>query len=134
MDLLNGLNQTLFPGQRVIRVNGWDAAEKYPMPRDCEAIMLDSNSESDYIYMKVTDSNGGARFARYKIVEEPIPRFDPDKYVTSSDFNSFKEEVLSGINSIKQSIGANNGGDRSKFNGKQSGKSGNEFSRSESDV
>lgn len=133
MDLLNGLNQTLFPGQRVIRVNGWEAGEKYPMPRDCEAIMLDENPESDYIYMKVTDSNGGEKFARYRITEEPIPKFDPDKYVTANDFNSFKEEVLSGINSLKQSINCNFG-ERPKFNGKQSGKSGNEFSRSEADV
>jgi len=26
-NILNGLNQTLFPGHRVIRVNGWDEAE-----------------------------------------------------------------------------------------------------------
>ena len=108
-NLLTGLNQTLFPGHTVIRVNGWDAAEKYPMPRDCEAIMLDSDPESDYIYMKKTDSNGGATTERYKIKADPIPRFDPDKYISVEQFKvyqdeqkKFQEEVLDAIYSLKQ--------------------------------
>lgn len=108
--ILQGLNQTLFPGHRIIRVNGWEEAEKYPMPRDCEAIFIDKDPASDYIYMKLTDSNGGSTTARYKITEEPIPRFDPDKYISVEDFKSFKEEtrkfqedILDAIHSLKQS-------------------------------
>lgn len=123
-----GLNQTLFPGHRVIRVNGWESAEKYPMPRDCETIMLDGDPSSDYIYMKVTDSNGGERFARYKLVEDPIPRFEPDKYVTTSDFVKFKEEITNGFDSLKQLISANaERSSRSGGNSKQSSKSNNEL-------
>ena len=110
-NILANLNQTLFPGHQVIRVNGWEAAEKYPMPRDCEVIMLDQDPESNYIYMKRTDSNGGPTTARYRIIEEPIPRFDPDKYISVEEFKSYREEnskfqedILDAINSLKQSI------------------------------
>ena len=107
--ILQGLNQTLFPGHHVIRVKGWEEAEKYPLPRDCEAIFIDSDPESNYIYMKFTDSNGGPHTERYKIKEEPVPRFDPDKYLTVDDFKryqeenrKFQEDILDAINSIKQ--------------------------------
>lgn len=139
MDLLSslsqGLNQALFPGHREIRVKGWEEAEKYPMPRDCEAIMIDSDPSTDYIYMKVTDTNGGQRFARYKIIEDPIPRFDPDKYVTTNDFNKLKEDMKNGFDSIKQLISAS--ADRSaRPNGgsKQPGRSSNELHGSDTDV
>ena len=121
MDILEGLNQTLFPGYRVIRVNGWEAAEKYPLPRDCEAIMLDSNPESDHIYMKKVDVNGAPNFERYKITRDPVPRFDPEKYVTVDSFDNFKKEILDGFDSLKQSFAANNGGyNKSSGNNKQS--------------
>lgn len=139
MDILSslsqGLNQSLFPGRRVIRVKGYEAAEKYPMPRDCEVILLDDDPDTDYIYMKVTDTNGGEKFARYKIIEDPIPRFEPGKYVTTSDFNSFKEEILDGFDSLKQSISAVAERSARSYNGnKQSGRSNNELSKSESNV
>lgn len=108
--ILTGLNQTLFPGQKVIRVNGYEEADKYPMPRDCEAIFIDSDPLSDHLYMKKTDSNGGTKTERYKYKEDPVPRFDPDKYVTVEAFNEFREEtrkfqedILDAIHSIKQS-------------------------------
>ena len=109
-NLLSGLNQTLFPGHRVIRVNGWDEADKYPLPRDCEAIFIDKDPESDHIYMKMTDSNGGSTMERYKIQPDPIPRFDPDKYITVESFKSFQdetrkfqEEILDAIHSLTKS-------------------------------
>ena len=135
MDILEGFNQTLFPGYRVIRVNGWQAGEKYPMPRDCEAIMLDSDPTVDYIYMKRVDQNGAETFARYKIEEDPIPRFDPEKYVTKKDFSKFQEEILNGFDSLKQSI--NNAGFNNTKSGngnKQSNKSNSEFSQSTTNV
>lgn len=56
MELLNNINQTLLPGQRLIKVKGAEAAEKYPMPRDCEAVVFDE--DEDYCYIKKTDTNG----------------------------------------------------------------------------
>lgn len=126
MDILNSLNGTLFPGHRVPRVNGWKEGEKYQLPRDCEVIMLDSNPDSDYIYMKKVDAAGVENFARYKIVEEPIPEFNPEKFVTVDDFAQFKEEILNGFNSLKSTISSNyTNGSKPNWNGKQSGKSNN---------
>ena len=104
MDIFSEFNKALMPGNRVIRVNGWEQAEKYPIPRDCEVIMLDCDPDSDYIYMKKTDINGAPTFARYKIKEEPIPKFDPEKYVTVDNFNELRKEMLNEFNSLKQSL------------------------------
>lgn len=109
MAILDSLNQALMPGHRVIKVDGWQAADKYPLPRDCEVIMLDSNPDVNYIYMKKTDINGAESFQRYIFEEDPVPRFDPDKYVTVDDLQKFKEEILNGFDSLKKSIdGAGN--------------------------
>lgn len=121
MDILNSLNNTLFPGHRVPRANGWKEAEKYQLPRDCEVIILDSNPESDYIYMKKVDAAGVETFARYKIVEEPVPEFNPEKFVTVDDFAKFKEEILNGFDSLKSTITAT-ANTKPAWNGKQSGK------------
>lgn len=102
MDILNTLNQALYPGHRVIRVKGYKAAKEYPMPRDSEIIMLDDDPAINYIYMKKVDVNGAEVIARYKYEEDPVPEFDPDKYVTMDTFNEKMKEVMDGINSIKQ--------------------------------
>lgn len=106
MDIFSELSRALMPGTKVIKVSGWQAAKKYPIPRDCEVIMVDSDPDSDYIYMKKTDINGAEDFQRYQIIEDPVPEFDPEKYVTVNDFKNFKEEILNGFNSLKQSITA----------------------------
>ena len=107
MDLMNNLNPVLTPGQRLLTVKGgYEAAEKYPMPRDCHAAIFDE--EEDYVYIKRTDSNGGITLQRYHLEEDPVPKFDPKKYVTVDDFRSFKEEILNGFNNLQQSISAGN--------------------------
>lgn len=126
MDLFNtGTNQTLLPGQRLLKVKGAEAAEKYPMPRDCEASLFDE--DEDYLYIKKTDTNGGVVLFRYKLEEDPIPHFDPKKYVTVDDFSRFKEEILNGFNNLQQTLTSanpnpNNGSNKS---GKQFNKSNN---------
>ena len=126
----NGVNQTLLPGQRLLKTKGAEAAEKYPMPRDCEACLFDE--DEDYIYIKKTDTNGGVTLLRYRLEEDPIPHFDPKKYVTVDDFTKFKEEILNGFNNLQQTItSGNNTGYKS---GKQSYKSNNGVSQSAGDV
>ena len=105
MDILSSLTQAMYPGSRVIRVKGYEAAKKYPMPRDSEAIFLEEDPNTNYIYMKKVDVNGGEVFARYKYEEDPIPEFTPEKYVTKEDFNTKLEEVMNGIDSIRESLG-----------------------------
>lgn len=139
MDILSsinqGLNQVLYPGHREKRVDGWEELTKYPMPRDCEGIFLDKDPKSDHIYMKMVDPNGSETCERYKLVPDPVPKFNPENYVTTEEFNSFKEEILDAINSIKQLISAGNEhSSRSNGGGKQFNRSGNEFARPETDV
>ena len=106
MDLLNSVNPVLAPGQRLLTVKGYEAAEKYPFPRDCHAPLFDE--EDDYLYIKRTDVNGGTTVDRYHLESDPIPKFDPKKYVTVDDFANFKEEILNGFNNLQQSIAAGN--------------------------
>lgn len=122
MELTSFTNPTLLPGQRLLSTKGYDGAEKYPMPRDCQAAIFDS--EEDYVYIKATDTNGGVSLKRYKLEEDPIPRFEPGNYVTINDFEKFKEEVLNGINGIQQSISNARTGSEpvtKEFGAKQSG-------------
>ena len=130
MDLLNTQNPTLLPGQRLLSVKGgYEAAEKYPTPRDCEAPIFDE--EEDYLYIKRTDTNGGVTITRYQLIEDPIPRFDPKKYVTVDDFASFKEEILNGFSSLQKSIQQSNAGFKP---GKQYSKSNNGVGEPSGDV
>ena len=102
MDIFNNLNQILYPGNRVIRVKGYQGAKEYSIPRDSEVILLDVDPAVNYIYMKKVDNNGVEQLARYKFEEDPVPEFDPEKFVTKDDFNAKMQEVLDGINSLKQ--------------------------------
>lgn len=118
-------NPLLTPGQRLLRSKGFEAAEKYPFPRDCEAAIFDE--DEDVFYVKVTDVNGAVTVRMFSYQEVPIPKFDPKKYVTVDDFASFKEEILNGFNNLQQSITSagtnrnpqqgNNRGDRKQNNG-----------------
>ena len=125
MDIFNNTSPTLLPGQRLIKVKGCEAADKYPMPRDCETVLFDE--DEDYIYIKKTDTNGGVILLRYRLEEDPIPHFDPKKYVTVDDFSKFKEEILNGFNNLQQTLtngnNGNSGSNKSNGNGKQFSKS-----------
>lgn len=134
VDLLNTQNPTLLPGQRLLSVKGgYEAAEKYPTPRDCEAAIFDE--EEDYLYIKRTDTNGGITITRYSLVEDPIPRFDPKKYVTVDDFNNFREEILNGFNNLQKSITTNTGyNNKSTGSSKQYSKPNNGINESGGDI
>lgn len=135
MDLFNNAtSQTLLPGQRLLKAKGAEAAEKYPMPRDCEACIFDE--DEDYLYIKKTDTNGGVILLRYKLEEDPIPHFDPKKYVTVDDFKNFKEEILNGFNNLQQTIAGNSNSGNNGYNksGKQYNKPNNGSSQSTADV
>ena len=107
MDLLTSTNPVLVPGQRLLTTDsGYQGAEKYPFPRDCEAAIFDLNE--DYVYIKKTDANGAVTLRRFHVDEDPIPVFDPNKYVTVDDLAAFKEEILNGFNNLQQSINNSN--------------------------
>ena len=121
MDLLNSTNPVLVPGQRLLTTDaGYQGADKYPFPRDCEAAIFDKNE--DYVYIKRTDVNGATTLRRFHLEEEPLPVFDPKKYVTVDDLAAFKEEILNGLNSLQSAVNTNrnsqqgNNRERSKQN------------------
>lgn len=136
LDTINrSLSQALAPGHRVPRASGCEAAEKYPTPVDCEVVIFDSDPKSNHFYIKITDANGGVRFARYKYEEDPIPKFEPEKYVTTDDLKSFKEDILNAIDSrLNPEFTNNDRNTRPNGSPKQSGRSNNEFRGSEADL
>lgn len=138
MELLNTITTpVLQPGQRLLSTDsGFEGAEKYPFPRDCEASIFDA--EDNYFYIKKTDVNGASTIRMFKYEEVPIPRFDPKKYVTIDDFDSFKEEMRNGFTSIQSAISninTNSGKQYTKQgNGGQSNKQNSGFSESSGNV
>ena len=107
MDILNTLNQTLYPGYRVPRVKGWQGMKALFVPRDCEAIAIDEDPKVNIMYMKKVDANGVETMGWYDYTERANPEFDPDKYITKDEFNKKIEEVLDAINTNRQSASAN---------------------------
>lgn len=134
--LTRGLSQSMFPGHRVPRVSGFEGIQKFSMPLDCEVIALDKNPESNHLYMKYVDQNGDEVCERYRYEKDPVPKFEPGKYVTNKDFNAFKEDVLNAINSLKQPAGQSSTEhtSRSSGNGKQLSRTDNGIKQSDSDV
>lgn len=102
MDLFGAQPTTLAPGQRILKLKGYNAVDRYSMPRDCEAFFLDEDEDVGYI--KKTDNNGNAKILMFDMVEKEIPVFDPNKYVTKQYFDEFKEEILNGISDLKQTF------------------------------
>lgn len=116
MDILSSLSQALSPGHRVPRVRGWEGAKAYPVPRDCEVIMLDEDPKVDMLYMKKVDVNGGEVCARYSYTECPVKEFDPDLYLTKDELDDrfkkfesnmykYMEELIDGFDTDRKSIG-----------------------------
>ena len=101
MDILESLNTALYPGYKYITVDGYQEAENYNTPRDCSVLMMDKSKK--YVYIKAVDAAGKmTNFERYKLVEEKIPKFTPEDYVTKQEFEKFQEEVLDAISAAKQ--------------------------------
>ena len=116
MDLLQTVNPVLTPGQRLLSTDsGFEGAEKYPFPRDCEAAIFDTRD--DYVYIKKTDVNGATVLRMFHLEEVEIPRFDPKKYATVDDLKSLREDMINGFNNIQQSINNLNSNNRNPQQG-----------------
>ena len=104
MDILSNLNNVILPGTRVKRFHGWDEFVKFAIPRDSELIGLDYDDSKDHLYMKKCDVNGNEVAMRYKYYPDPVEEFEPGKYVTKNEFDSLKEEMSHGFDSIRELI------------------------------
>lgn len=98
--LLN--NSFLMPGARLIRVSNYQEAQNYPIPVNSEVALFDENE--DVLYIKRCDVNNFATITRFNltIIEDEIAK--TNDFVTSEEFNSFKEEILNGQRSILEQL------------------------------
>lgn len=95
-------NPTILPNTGLIYAKGFEKAEAYQTPLSSVVPIFDE--DEDILYIKSTDSNGNCSMKMFSLTEEEIPRFDPRKYVSIEEFNSLKEDINNGFESIRKSI------------------------------
>ena len=85
---------------QLIRVNGIDSAKAYQTQPNSTVALFDSNE--DVMYIKSTDASNFPTIRRFRFIEEPEVVSKPvEQYVTISEFEKFKEELLNGKQSIQ---------------------------------
>lgn len=97
MGIVDDLARALYPGQQILRVNGWEGLKKFAMPWNSSAIFLDTDPNEDHFYIKSVDSAGHETMSRHKYYEDPVEEIDPSKYARKSDLENTKEEILNAI-------------------------------------
>lgn len=97
MGIVDDLARALYPGQQILRVNGWEGLKKFAMPWNSSAIFLDTDPNEDHFYIKSVDSAGHETMSRHKYYEDPVEEIDPSKYARKSDLEATKEEILNAI-------------------------------------
>lgn len=80
--------------QQLIRVNGIEGAKAYQMPPNSTAALFDSNN--DLMYIKITDGAGFPTIRTFAFTEYTTTQNSEqaNEYVTKSEFEKFKSEVL----------------------------------------
>lgn len=97
-----------FPGQYIC-VNGMDSAKAYPTQPNSKVILFDS--EKDIFYAKETDASNFPTIKAYRFEEitDDVLENSDNAYVTKSEFEKFKEELLNGKQFVsKQSTNSTN--------------------------
>ena len=78
------------PRTQLIRVSGIDGAKAYQMPPDSSVALF--HESEDIMYVKTTDGAGFPTIRAFRF--EPIETEAPaQQYVTTDEFNKFKEEL-----------------------------------------
>lgn len=97
------MNYNYIPQQnnsQLIRVNGIDSAKAYQTQPNSTVALFDANE--DVMYIKSTDASNFPTIRRFRFIEEPEVVSKPvEQYVTISEFEKFKEELLNGKQSIQ---------------------------------
>ena len=86
---------------QLIKVNGMDSAKAYQTQPNSTVALFDANE--DIMYIKSTDASNFPTIRRFRFIEEPEAQIVSEQYVTVSEFNKFKEELLN----VKQSVQPN---------------------------
>ena len=77
-----------------LKVNGIESVKAYPMTPNSKVILFDANE--DIFYCKETDISNYPTIRIFGYKELKTPEAKSSNYVTLSEFNEFKEEVLNG--------------------------------------
>ena len=88
-------------GQQIPKVKGVEEAKNYPSPPNTEVVLLDADDNS-VLYFKKTDANGYCTVDRHRHYPDPEPtqqEINDARYISVTEFNKFKEDVLNAINS-----------------------------------
>ena len=101
-------------------VNGYESAMRYPMPPNSRIALFDAND--DIMYIKQTDASGYPIITKYRFTKVEDTPQQSEQYVTLDEFNKFKEEMLSGQQSIRKSESTKS---TSKRNGESKGNDAN---------
>ena len=86
-------------GSQLIRVNGIDSAKAYQTQPNSTVALFDAND--DIMYIKSTDASNFPTIRRFRFIEEPETQVVSEKYVTMSEFQKFKEEILNAKQSVQ---------------------------------
>ena len=91
-----------YPGamqrQDLIRVNGMEGANAYPMPAPgCTVPLFDANQ--DVMYIKSTDASGLCSLRRFRFCEEAEEK---PEYMTRGEFYKAMEELKNGKQSVRK--------------------------------
>lgn len=79
------------PPVNIITVSGKESAEKYTLPANSTALLLDESAPR--IWFKATDSTGfTSKLIAYKIEEEPLEEIE-EVIVSLKDYNELKERL-----------------------------------------
>ena len=97
-------NSFLMPGGRLLRVANYQEAINYPVPVNSEVPLFDENE--NILYIKRCDVNNFSTVTRFNlaVIEDEVLK--PTDFVTSEEFNVFKEEILDGQRSILEQLRA----------------------------
>lgn len=86
--------------QQLQRVNGLDSAKAYPTQPNSTVALFDANE--DIMYIKSTDASNFPLIRCFRFTEVFSDSNKTEQYVTLTEFNEFKEELLNGKQFIQQ--------------------------------
>lgn len=88
------------PINGIVRINGIEGAQMYPMPPNSVSPPLMLGSDNIFI-VKTTDGGGAATLKAYKFEEIPVPtpgQIDESRFVTKEYFDSWASQLMEAIN------------------------------------
>lgn len=93
-------------GPQLIKVNGLDSARAYQTQPNSQVALFDAND--DVMYIKTTDASNFPTIKVFRFYEEETHenKQNLSSYVTTDEFNSFKEEILNAQQSIREQLAA----------------------------